>query len=231
LLALPWGELSAATPTERAEEVLFIMAENRTARRRIQREKSKREKQRIQDKQVKQQNKQTKQKKTRRFDKTTVLVMSAIIVVVAGFALWFALSNEDTGKWEIYTVTDDLNRTRMDVELYMEEDSPLPRGFKDVSLIMLNAAVPDGIIANEYFTLIKLTDEDKEEWRIVPFKKDFSFDEITTELELGESKTHTIGRDMFDAKLGKGNYGIIKEVWFKDESREKESVWAGFYID
>ena len=165
-----------------------------------------------------------------------VNIIATVILVVLFMVVFFInkSSGDNPNNWEIYSFpydnsNDPDNASNADIKVSFDTDAGTYSPSVDViNAKLVNTAIPGKLSCGRYFRLVR---ELGDEWRVVPFKDDVGFDDIAILLGISQSETYNVSRDMFAVDLIFGDYRIVTDVWYGEESRETLTVWAEFRIN
>ncbi len=161
------------------------------------------------------------------FKKRSTWVMVVSTILVAALVIGFTSnrpSADDSSDWEVY----DFPSYLYDRVTFNTEAEIYPPSFEAINAVLVNQEMETGLTCGKAFTLVKQVGDD---WQIVPFAEGISFNEIAINLPVGGSETYNLTPNMISVKLGTGNYRIITDVWYTNESEPVvRTVWADFTI-
>ena len=148
--------------------------------------------------------------------------MTMIMVFVLGQL--FGNSPEiDINEWEIFKFSDA--NLPADIDFTIEQQ---PQHI-DAILTNTHETISQSVLTD--FMLVKLTCEERGEWRIFPFQDNFQFaenaDTIGRSLPPGESFVFSLTEEMLAAPLLSGHYRIVVLLNPTSASRSR-TVWAAF---
>jgi hypothetical protein len=157
---------------------------------------------------------------------TRVIVISVLLVVVLSIGLAANKSDpHNPSDWDNY----DFPSYLYDRVTFNTEATVYPTSFNTIHAVLTNTEMESGLKCSKAFALVKQVEED---WRAVPFAEGVSFSESAIDLPVGSSETYSLTPDMFSFKLDAGNYRIVTEVWYANETPPltRRKVWADFTI-
>lgn len=162
------------------------------------------------------------------FKKPSRVIITVAVALVAVLSVGFAMDRIDVANpstWEIYhfpSYAYDRVTFNTDAVTYLPS-------FKAITAELTNREMESGLKCGKAFTLVKQVGKN---WRIVPFTEGRIFIDIAMNLSVGDSETYTLTPDMLSGKLDTGNYRIVTDVWYTNETapRTIHKVWADFTV-